>query len=94
MEILNILSLGDIYHLTYDDIKNVFKNHFRVVRKNGRSSQGLVSSSPSTSLLKHEIGSMLEDFKSEMLHSFTLQMDTMKIKRKQEEDVGDSYLFP
>lgn len=29
---------------------------------------------------------MLEDFKREMLHTFSLQMDTMKIKRKQEEE--------
>jgi len=28
---------------------------------------------------------MLEDFKSEMLHTFALQMDTMKIKRKKDE---------
>ena len=33
METLNMLSRGDIYQLSYDDIKNVFKNHFRVVRK-------------------------------------------------------------
>jgi len=28
---------------------------------------------------------MLEDFKSEMLHTLALQMDTMQIKSKQEE---------
>lgn len=28
---------------------------------------------------------MLDNFKSEMLHTFALQMDTMKIKRNQEE---------
>ena len=28
---------------------------------------------------------MLEDFKSDMLHTFASQMDTMQVKRKQEE---------
>jgi len=28
---------------------------------------------------------MLEDFKSEMFHTFSLEIDTMQIKRKQEE---------
>lgn len=54
-------------------------------RKMGGSSQGSVSSSPSTSALKHGIGSMLEDFKSDMFHTFPLQMDTTQIKGNQEE---------
>jgi hypothetical protein len=66
----------------------MFKNHSRAARKKGRASQGLVSSSPSTTSIKNEIGNMLEDFKSEMLHTFSLQMDTMQIKRKQEEAEG------
>jgi len=68
---------GYIYQLTYDDIKTLFKNHSRATRKKGRSSQGLVNSSPFTSNIKHEIRRILEDFKSEMLHAFSLQMDIM-----------------
>lgn len=60
METLNMLSGGDIYQLTYEDIKIVFKNHSRVARKRGRPSQGMTKSSPSTSTIKHEIRSMLE----------------------------------
>jgi len=76
---------GDIYHLSYDDINMVFKNHSRVARKNGRASKYLASSSSSNTSIKSEIGNMLEDFKSEMLHTLALKMDTMQIKRKQEE---------
>lgn len=43
----------------------------------GRVSQALASSSSSTTSIKSEIGNMLEDFKSEMLHTFSLKMDTM-----------------
>jgi len=54
METLNLLANGDIYHLTYDEIKWVFKNHLRATRKNGRVSKSLVS--PSSSILsKNEI---------------------------------------
>ena len=75
METLNILSGGDIYQLPYDDIKIIFKNHSSPARKKGRSSQILFNSSPSTTTIKHEIGSMLEDFKREMMRTFSLQMD-------------------
>lgn len=85
METLNMWSRGYIYQQPYDDIKIVFRNHSRDVRKKGRSSQGLVSSSSSALTIKHDIGSMLEDFKSQILHTSSLEMDNMQIKRKQEE---------
>jgi len=85
METISILFGGDIYQFSYDDIKTVFKNYSRIIRKKGRSIQIFVSSSPSTTSIKHEIGNMLEDFKTEMLQTFYLQMDTMQIERKQEE---------
>ena len=76
LETINMLYGGDIYHLSYDDIKTILKNHSRAARKKGRASQALVSSSPSTKSINNLIGNMLEDFKSEMLHTFSLQMDT------------------
>lgn len=93
METLNMMSRGDISQFPYGDIKTVFKNHSRDARKKGRSIQGLVNSSPSTSSLKHEIRSMFEDFKSEILHKFALHMDTMKIKRRQEDGERELAIF-
>lgn len=72
METLNMLSRGYVYQFTYDEIKTVFRNHSRTTRKNGMSSQGLISSSPSTMTIKHEIGIILEGCKSEMLHTFSV----------------------
>jgi len=80
-----LLAGGDIYQLPYEDIKAVFRNHSRAARKKGRGSQHIVSIFSSNSSIKGEIGNMLEDFKSEMLQTLSLQMDTMHIKRKQEE---------
>ena len=45
----------------------------------------MLSTLSSNSSINGEIGNMLEDFKSDMLQTLTLQMDTMHIKRKQEE---------
>jgi len=45
----------------------------------------MASTSSSNSSIKGEIVNMLEDFKSEMLQTLALQLETMNIKRKQEE---------
>jgi len=71
---------GDIYQLPYEDIKTVFRNHSRATRKKGRGSQHMASTSSSNSSIKGEIGNMLEDFKSDMLQTLALQLDTMNIK--------------
>ena len=80
-----MLAGGDIYQLPYEDIKIVFRNHSRVARKKGRGSQPMVSPSSSNSSINGEIGNMLEDFKSEILQTLALQMDTMHIKINQDE---------
>ena len=77
LETLNLLSGGDIYQLTYDDIKTVLKNHSSAAKKKGRASQALAHSSSSNTSVKSEIGNMLEEFKNEMLHTLALQMGTM-----------------
>jgi len=85
LDTLNQLSGRDIYQLPYEDIKNVFKNHSKEARKKGRGSLTMANSSSSNTSIKGKIGTMLEDFKTEMLQNLSLQMDTMKIKRKEEE---------
>jgi len=79
------VSGGDIYQLSYEDIKTIFRNHSRAARKKGRGSQPISNISSSNSSIKGEIGNMLEDFNSEMLQTLAMQMDTLHIKRKQEE---------
>jgi len=85
LDTLNLLAGGDIYQLPYEDTKTVFKNHSREDRKKGRGSQPMASPSSSNTSIKGEIGNMLEDFKSEMLQTLSLHMETMHIKRKQEQ---------
>ena len=86
IETLNLLSNGDIYQLDYDDIKRIFKNHSRSSRKKGRSNKGLASQSFNpTNNIKNELGGLIEDMKTDILHSLAMQMDTMQIKKKWEE---------
>jgi hypothetical protein len=78
METLNLLSNGDIYQMDYDDIKQIFKNHSRSSRKKGRNGKGMVSQSSNPAIhIKNEIGGLLEDMKTDILHSLAMQMDTL-----------------
>ena len=94
LDTLHLLYRGDIYKLPYEDIKTVFRNHSRAARKRGRGSQPIASTSSSNSSLKSELGNMLEYFKSDMLQTLAMQMDTLHIKRKQEEAERALAIFP
>ena len=72
LDTLNLLGGGNIYQLPYEDIMTVFRNHSWAARKKGRGSQPMVSPSSSNSSIKGEIGSMLEDFKSDMIQTLSL----------------------
>jgi len=86
IETINILSGGDIYQLPYETVKTILRNHSMEARKKGRVNHCMTNTPSSSTSIKPEIGNMLGYFKSEMLHTFELQMETMQIKRKQEEE--------
>ena len=82
IETLNMLPGGDICQQPYEAIKTLFRNHSRAFRKMGKAGQTTSNTPSSSTFIKHDIGNMLEDLKSDMLHTFALQMDTMQVKRK------------
>jgi hypothetical protein len=43
------------------------------------------SSNP-TNHIKHEIGGLIEDMKTNIFHSLAMEMDTLKINKKHEEE--------
>ena len=59
----------------------MFRNHSRVAWKRGRGKL------PSTSVpfSKHELANQLEDLKSEVRQTISMQLDTFKIQQKKEE---------
>ena len=77
IETLNMLSQGYIYQIPFETVKIVFRNHSRVVRNKGRASQNTSNTPFSSTSIKHAIGNMLEDLKSDMLQKFALEMDTI-----------------
>jgi len=92
METFNLIVNGDIYQLDYDDIKRIFKNHSRSWRKKGRRNRGLVPQySNSIARINNELGGLIEYMKIGILHSFSMQMDTLQIKKEEEEKALDIY---
>jgi len=86
MESLNLLANGDIFHLFNDEINKLFKKHYRYTNKENRGYR-IVFAQPSrttkTSLTKSKIGTLLEYMKTDIIHSSSMKLDTMYIKRKQ-----------
>jgi hypothetical protein len=85
MENLNLLENGDIFHLSYEKINKVFKNYSKDGSKNNRDCGCVVAHSlmeATTNLTKYEIGTLLEDMNTNILHSLAIQLDNMQIKRK------------
>jgi len=72
LDTLHMLAGGDIYQLAYEDIKTVFRNHCRVARKRGRGNP----LSASTTFSKHDFTNHMEDLKSEMRQTISMQLDT------------------
>jgi len=83
METINLLSNEYIYHMDYDDINKIFKNHSRSSRKEGRNGRGMVPQySNPTIHIKNELGGLIEDMETDILHSLSMKMDTLQINKK------------
>ena len=72
LDTLHMLARGDIYQLPYEDIKTMFRNHSRAAQKRG----GGNPLSASTTFSKHEFANQMEDLKSEMRQTISMQLDT------------------
>jgi hypothetical protein len=73
MENLNILTNGYVFQLEYEYIKKVFKKYFMSTRKKSRNGINVSPQSfNSTTIIKNEIGRLLEDMKTNILHSLDM----------------------
>jgi hypothetical protein len=90
LDMLNMLGKGDISKEPYDEIVNLCKRCSRGASRNRLNSRDTtfsrVQKSASGGATRFEIGNLLEDFKTEMLRSFSSQMDTLQIKKKKAEE--------
>jgi hypothetical protein len=88
MDALNLMGAGDISQMTYNDICELCKRYSRGITKSGKSPRDLVSrvTKPSGGgVTRTEIGNMLDNFKTDILSSFSSQLDTFQAKKKKEE---------
>jgi hypothetical protein len=85
-ETLNLISNRDIFQIDYRDIKHIFKNCFISTMKKGRNGKEMVTQySHPIILTKNEIGGLLEDIETCILHSLAMQVDTLRVKKMKEE---------
>jgi hypothetical protein len=99
LEMLNLMESGDISHKPFAEICEMCKNCSRSRAKTGKNVQDpynrrlkLVSLGGIT---KEEIGNLLENFKIDILRKIGSQLDTLKLKKKQEEENASmSIYFP
>jgi hypothetical protein len=87
---LNLMASGEISHKPFSEICEMCKNYSRSGAKIGKNVQD-----PYNEILKlvsvggitrEEIGNLLENFKIDILSTIGSQLDTLKIKKKQEEE--------
>ena len=88
MNTLNLLANGDISQLKYEEIKNIFKNYSRSSSKKGKSTRRpnpKIVKPTTLDIFQFELGTMLEDMKTDILHSLVMPRDIMQLEMEKEE---------
>jgi hypothetical protein len=88
IEVLNLMSSGDIYKNPFAYIAEYCKRYSRSQAKMGkiiRDPTNIIAKPTSGGVMRIDLGNLLENFKKNILNTISSQLDTMKIKRKQEE---------
>jgi hypothetical protein len=90
LEILNLMASGDISHKPFSEICEMCKNYSRSRAKTGKNVRDPYNRNlkpvSSGGITRVEIGNLLENFKTDILSTIGSQLDTLKIKKKQEEE--------
>eukprot|EP00253_Pinus_taeda_P016362 PITA_16362 len=78
---------GDISTLPFEEIAELCEKYSRSKARNGkRAISSKATKSASTSVTRAEIGNLLEEFKTDLLSTLGTQIDTLKAKKRQEEE--------
>jgi len=84
---LNLMGKGDISTLPFEEIAELCEKYSRSKAKIGkRTISSKATKSASTSVTRAEIGNLLEEFKTDLLSTLGTQIDTLKAKKRQEEE--------
>jgi hypothetical protein len=88
LDALNLMGAGDISHLPFPKIVELCKKYSRGKAKRGQGQRDIVTKetkSISNGVAKSELGNLFENFKTDIMNTFGSQIDTLKDKKKQEE---------
>ena len=84
---LNFMGKGDISTLPFEEIADLCEKYSRSKEKIGkRTISSKATKSASASVTRAEIGNLLEEFKENLLSTLGTQIDTLKAKKRQEEE--------
>eukprot|EP00253_Pinus_taeda_P027474 PITA_27474 len=84
---LNLMGKCDISTLPFEEIVDLCENYSRSKARNGkRAISSKATKSASASVTRAEIGNLLEEFKTDRLSTLGTQIDTLKAKKRQEEE--------
>ena len=87
IDILNLMGVGDISLLPFDDIGILCQKYSRSKAKHGKGVRDTrVNKSTSGGVTRVELGNLLENFKTDILGTLSSQLDTIKVKRRQDEE--------
>jgi hypothetical protein len=90
IDTLNLMASGDIYQKKFEKISELCRTYSRSKGKATKSVREPVNKNTKTStaggVTKVELGNLLDNFKTDLLGTISSQLDTLKIKRKQEEE--------
>jgi hypothetical protein len=90
IEVLNLLSSGDVHQNPFAEIVDYCRRYSRGQAKIGKGPRDSFSRNTkqiSGTVTRIELGNLLENFKTDILSTISNQLDTLKLKKKQEEEV-------
>ena len=87
IDILNLMGSGYISLLHFDDIGILCQKYSHSKAKQGKSVRDTrVNKSSLGGVTRVELGNLLENFKTDILGTLSSQLDTIKVKKRQEEE--------
>jgi hypothetical protein len=97
IEVLNLLSSGDVHQNPFAEIADYCRRYSRGQAKIGkalRDSFSINTRQSSGIVTRIELGNLLENFKINILSTISNQLDTLKLKKKQEEEIVLAIFYP
>jgi hypothetical protein len=97
LETLNLMASGDISHKLFTEICEMCRNYLRSRAKTGKSVRDPyrrnLKKNSLGGITRVEIGNLLENFKTDILSTIGSHLDTLNIKKRQEEKNATMCIF-